>query len=45
MVERRRWWARKLDDALPMAVETEEEFDLLGAFGKRSVDGHCSGFS
>ena len=31
-VERRRWWAGELDDAFPQAVETEEEFDLLGAF-------------
>ncbi len=28
-----RWWrAGELDDALPKPVETEEEFDLLGAF-------------
>ena len=31
-VERRRWWAGELDDAFPQAVETEEEFDLLGPF-------------
>ena len=26
------WWAWKLDEAFPQAVETKEEFDLLGAF-------------
>ena len=31
-VERRRRWPRELDDAFPKPVETEEEFDLLGAF-------------
>ena len=31
-VKGRRWWARKLDDAFPKAVEAEEELDLLGAF-------------
>ena len=30
-VEGRRWWARKLDNAFPEAVEPEEKFDLLGA--------------
>ena len=35
-VERRRWRAGELDDALSEAVETEEEFDLLGPF-----DGTC----
>ena len=35
-VERRRWWAGELDDAFPQAVETEEQFDLLGPF-----DGTC----
>ena len=35
-VERRRRWAGELDDAFPQAVETEEEFDLLGPF-----DGTC----
>jgi len=31
-----RWRTGELDDALPEVVETEEEFDLLGAF-----DGTC----
>jgi hypothetical protein len=31
-VERRRWWAGELDNALPEAVEPQEKFDLLGAF-------------
>ena len=31
-VKGRRWWARKLDDAFPQAMEAEEELDLLGAF-------------
>ena len=31
-VKRWRWWARKLDDAFPKAMEAKEEFDLLGAF-------------
>jgi hypothetical protein len=35
-VEGRRWWAWELDDAFPKTVETEEEFDLLGA-----LDGTC----
>lgn len=31
-VKRRRWRARKLDDAFPQTMEAEEKFDLLGAF-------------
>ena len=31
-VKRWRWWARKLDDAFPKAMEAKDEFDLLGAF-------------
>lgn len=33
---RQRWRATELNDALPKAVETEEELDLLGA-----IDGTC----
>jgi hypothetical protein len=31
-VKWRWWWTWELDEVFPQTVETEEEFDLLGAF-------------